>query len=330
MTLNLNHDTSLDLFNINEHDYEHENDLHSSEDLYDESFSLDLQSHTANIFGYSNEGKQSSNQSSGFADPFFETPSGYGHHVLNTISESAEHQFHTTAQPQVNLTYPPPNFYAPHEPAFAYSLPKRPYLQAHPAAPKQYRSFSAPVQLPSANPFLRDSAPVLGKANTPSAPSASPTDCSVCLASYPPSLAVLQPCAHPLCSACLTSALNIVGEKDMQCAVCNRKVADFKLVSIRKPAGEGLSIPHHPSPLAASPVIAKSFGGGPDFGNLPSQDLDGAFDFGFDPSDIRASTPKLEHQASRGVTASGSQSVVLRIDNVPWVGPILTRRGPRY
>jgi hypothetical protein len=54
--------------------------------------------------------------------------------------------------------------------------------------------------------------------------------------------------------------------------------------------------------------------------------MDGAFDLGFDPSDLRASTPKLEHQASRGVTTFGSQSVVLRIDNVPWVGPILTRR----
>ncbi|KAI6134786.1 hypothetical protein EV401DRAFT_1882536 [Pisolithus croceorrhizus] len=32
-------------------------------------------------------------------------------------------------------------------------------------------------------------------------------------------LVVIEPCKHPHCNACFTSALNIVGEKDMECAV---------------------------------------------------------------------------------------------------------------
>ena len=44
------------------------------------------------------------------------------------------------------------------------------------------------------------------------------------------SLAISQRHKQPLCSACLTSASNVVGEKDMQCAVCKQSVANFKLV----------------------------------------------------------------------------------------------------
>ena len=54
------------------------------------------------------------------------------------------------------------------------------------------------------------------------------TSCSVCGRSSG-ALAILEPCEHPLCSACLTSALNIVGEKDMECAVCKLAVEDFHL-----------------------------------------------------------------------------------------------------
>ena len=54
------------------------------------------------------------------------------------------------------------------------------------------------------------------------------SSCSVCGRSSG-ALAILEPCMHPLCSACLTSALNIVGEKDMECTVCKVAVADFPL-----------------------------------------------------------------------------------------------------
>jgi hypothetical protein len=62
-------------------------------------------------------------------------------------------------------------------------------------------------------------------------PPSNASDCSVCLCQNASSLAILKPCGHPLCSACLTSALNIVGEKDMECAVCKQDVQDFKLVN---------------------------------------------------------------------------------------------------
>ena len=62
----------------------------------------------------------------------------------------------------------------------------------------------------------------------PPPPPSTTACCSVCGMSKG-SIAVLEPCSHPLCSACLTSALNIVGEKDMQCAVCKGKVDDFKI-----------------------------------------------------------------------------------------------------
>ena len=72
-----------------------------------------------------------------------------------------------------------------------------------------------------------------------SEPSASPSDCSVCLASRQSSLTILQPSKHPLCSACSTSELNtgIVGEKDMQCAVCKQSVADFKIFLFQRRDG---------------------------------------------------------------------------------------------
>ncbi|KAI0037140.1 hypothetical protein K488DRAFT_81365 [Vararia minispora EC-137] len=42
-------------------------------------------------------------------------------------------------------------------------------------------------------------------------------------------LVALAPCAHVLCSACFTSSLNIVGEKNMECAVCRQAVKDFEM-----------------------------------------------------------------------------------------------------
>ncbi|RXW19467.1 hypothetical protein EST38_g6393 [Candolleomyces aberdarensis] len=328
MNINLNHDTSLDLFNIHEHDYEYDSDL-NNEDHYDESFSLDLQNHTSNVFGYSsvgrNENKSALNQSNTFADPFFDPPSAYGNHVLNTIPESVEHQFHAS-QPQFSLSFPSPatsTFYTSGEPVFGHYLAKPSFVALPPPgmhAPIPQMPLGHPQYLtPTSTTSFLPSPVISVKSDIEPAaplPPITPTDCSVCLASYPSSLAVLQPCAHPLCSACLTSALNIVGEKDMQCAVCNNKVADFKLVTVKKPASDGhlktdqpASLPRSPQPTfnTFTESTASQFG--------QSQDLDSAFEFGFDPSDIRASTPKLEHQSGR---QGLKQNAVLRIDNVPW------------
>lgn len=128
--------------------------------------------------------------------------------------------------------------------------------------------------------------------------------CSVCGQAHG-TLALLEPCSHPLCSACLTSALNIVGEKDMECAVCNAKVDDFKLQN---------------------------------FGGIPAKDTakpkpqrvnEGAYnqayafmEHGFDDFIDRAqgaSTPIAGSRSSRRKSGKADDSVVLRIDNVPWV-----------
>ncbi len=60
--------------------------------------------------------------------------------------------------------------------------------------------------------------------------------------------------------------------------------------------------------------------------NENSGDLDGAFEFGLDFGELRASTPKMEQQIGRLNTSHGASigtpldtNVVLRIDNVPWV-----------
>ncbi|TDL24593.1 hypothetical protein BD410DRAFT_827106 [Rickenella mellea] len=43
-------------------------------------------------------------------------------------------------------------------------------------------------------------------------------------------LSSLVPCAHVVCSSCLTGALNIVGEKDLRCVVCEEVVRDFRML----------------------------------------------------------------------------------------------------
>ncbi|KAL5476813.1 hypothetical protein ACEPAI_2999 [Sanghuangporus weigelae] len=54
--------------------------------------------------------------------------------------------------------------------------------------------------------------------------------CSVCSAVSSP-LSFLDPCGHLVCSSCLTSSLNIVGEKDMSCATCDKPVRNFRLLT---------------------------------------------------------------------------------------------------
>ncbi|KAL5514336.1 hypothetical protein ACEPAG_2424 [Sanghuangporus baumii] len=54
--------------------------------------------------------------------------------------------------------------------------------------------------------------------------------CSVCSAVSSP-LSFLDPCGHLVCSSCLTSSLNIVGEKDLSCATCDKPVRNFSLLT---------------------------------------------------------------------------------------------------
>ncbi len=157
---------------------------------------------------------------------------------------------------------------------------------------------------------------------------ATPCTCSVCgLAKG--SLAILKPCAHPLCSACLTSALNIVGEKDMECAMCHMKVDDFSLCKASLDTGASMSSESKLQQIIEECSEIEEFDSG--IGLLPSafggrngDDL-GLFDDddGFMDRVQGASTPVREHHAPGRNNARPSERVVLRIDNVPWVCPIV-------
>ncbi|KAI0746860.1 hypothetical protein C8Q80DRAFT_1104631 [Daedaleopsis nitida] len=145
------------------------------------------------------------------------------------------------------------------------------------------------------------------------------SNCSVCgLAKG--SLAVLKPCAHPLCSTCLTSALNIVGEKDMECAMCHAKVDDFTLC--KSPSESGTSMMTTESKLqriieecneieefdSGIGLLPSAFHGN-DIGDVPLFDEDELF---------------MDRAQGSSTPVGGSSSfkyserVVLRIDNVPW------------
>jgi len=125
--------------------------------------------------------------------------------------------------------------------------------------------------------------------------------CSVC-GNLGPSLAELEPCAHLLCSACLTSALNIVGEKDMECAVCKTGVANFHL---RNTASKGSGVQTTGAPRGClTPGALDSFN---------KENLVNDFHF-FDLQG--SSTP---NRSERHPFLREGELPVLRIDNVPWV-----------
>ena len=373
MSLTLEPDTSLDLFDIDENDFEYEQDYKGPQ--LEDSFSRSLHAHNATTFGYPTfTSHQNGHQpvysgSVTFADPF--QPMGAAHglssgHVLGSIAESVEQHFHATRQQPSHDQFYQERRQHPHD---FYSQSSRPQSQYNQGMPHAYPTpsfvplpqgpmlpfYAAPTQ-----PNMAQERAFVAPSTQPLAPamlsehSAPPSDCSVCLASRPSSLAILQPCKHPLCSACLTSALNIVGEKDMQCAVCKQSVADFKLV-IGSSKGDvgGASCPDSKtgeqakiemikpqnektgfdlagksfmdSFFSASPSGSTACGHGNNVG-----DLDSAFEFGLDFGELRASTPRMEQQTQdtcesamtgRREVIKGENYVVLRIDNVPWVRP---------
>lgn len=230
-------DVSFDLFDIDENDHE-ENDQQKSE--YESSFSHNL---PTNSFGYPqfpapvSAGQPILSHQVTFADPFHpnDTLNGLCNpHLLNGFAESIEHHFHANRLSQQTffdeMLHARRNMYNP--------IPQAHYGQLMPTnyPPAPFMPIPAPAFHPAptrnaSNRSFSDCSSSSPTAKLPQlSPEPAPTDCSVCLLSNPASLAILQPCKHPLCSTCLTSALNIVGEKDMECAVCKRKVADFKLV----------------------------------------------------------------------------------------------------
>ncbi|OCB89126.1 hypothetical protein A7U60_g3725 [Sanghuangporus baumii] len=142
--------------------------------------------------------------------------------------------------------------------------------------------------------------------------------CSVCSAVSSP-LSVLDPCGHLACSSCLTSSLNIVGEKDMSCATCDKPVRNFKLLTPLKIA---VSIPKE-SENADSP-------------NKNSEEEENEA-IRLLPSVMEDLSINRDDKANQEIASVGSSSqknsptpkvhsidnrirdvAVLRIDNVPW------------
>ncbi|KAH0834794.1 hypothetical protein J3R83DRAFT_10395 [Lanmaoa asiatica] len=149
------------------------------------------------------------------------------------------------------------------------------------------------------------------------------TTCSVCDC-IGDRMAVLVPCKHLLCSACMTSALNIVGEKDIHCAVCKTFVNDFELQTASDDDASASTVSQRRRPvvsdITSSPLQQRSVRGEPAF--LPST---------FDPSPlpslmstISLRNPQMPHSSTFSIApqAQRTENVVLRIDNVPWVGSL--------
>lgn len=347
----MNQDASLDLFDIDENDFESEYDC-SCENILDQDYRGDnnplydphISSDNSNTYQHSNYSLPSfspqyftSHTQNVFADPF----QGQS---LSSIAESVEHHFqqHGAAIAsnvymglRQDITRAPPTSLL--DPSFGLGPGSRGYTGGPAWVPVPA---SAPI-LPPISVHASSNKKALDGAK----PETKQPGCSVCLASHPRTLAVLIPCKHPLCSACLTSALNIVGEKDMECAVCRGKVQDFKLVpgDGRKKDNEQLSDTNKKEKRENKSNDMSWSGESfmePLFSSLETgscaDGLDSAFEFGLGLNDVRASTPKLRDEpakqapdepflqsSERKVLKRDSRkpedNVVLRIDNVPWV-----------
>lgn len=311
-----NSDVSLELFDIDENDYEYDEYEHVGDLSH-----YDLL-HSEKIQDYAPYPLLSSTVPSpmmpSFGQPTFSDPFvsglGAGYPANHPLMEAMDPHFH-----QYNTYQPRPE-----------------YIQPQP----QMLPMLSPSLLSASNSFHMLNAPT---ATSTPAPQDPPNACTVCSRVNPDRLAVLIPCNHPLCSACLTSALNIVGEKDMECAVCRASVEDFKLVTPpvssekekkRTPFGnvdvnrsvaatttkarklkdeESVRPDSFFDPLFSSPGSATSGGG--------YTGLDHAFEYlgAFNGAieEVRCSTPLRKKRSS--ISSEVKEPVVLRIDNVPWV-----------
>ncbi|KAE9383563.1 hypothetical protein BT96DRAFT_982518 [Gymnopus androsaceus JB14] len=154
--------------------------------------------------------------------------------------------------------------------------------------------------------------------------------CSICLRKPPTltRLAILAHYGHALCSSCSTSALNIADEKDMECAGCQGKVANLKLVFITADEGGSAKL----TTATASTTFSQLQVGVFDI-MLSTPDGNHSFDFGsmdeldfFSDGGIQASTPLSKAKGMRRASSlavdvdkkEGRGAIVLRIDDIPW------------
>ncbi|EIW77199.1 hypothetical protein CONPUDRAFT_157462 [Coniophora puteana RWD-64-598 SS2] len=180
----------------------------------------------------------------------------------------------------------------------SFSSPTQPFVLQDPFNSHTLSTISETVhQAMDDSPMVRHNAVSMSGATC--------SDCGAC----PERLAMLSPCGHPLCPSCLTSAINIVGEKDMQCAVCKNRVVDFNLQANK---GSG---PRRTSP--SSPLQSRQVN------HQHTPLLPSVFESNLGPvtTPFQCCTPAPIRR--------GSERVVLRIDNVPWdITPSMIRSCP--
>ncbi|KAJ7599274.1 hypothetical protein C8J56DRAFT_186239 [Mycena floridula] len=333
-----NHDMSLDLFDIDENDYEY-HDFQSSS-VADDSYSYEtgvtkhdtLHEYTPYPLMSNSHHVTALMPSFGqpaFADPFISSL-GDGYPLTSPMSDTLEQHF-----------YQYPNQYS----SQYVQQPRQALAQPHPQLlsmlnqPMQAASIANstfPNSMSTNNHSKSRLAPVVAPIASP-APEEAPTSCSVCSRANPSRLAILSPCNHPLCSGCLTSALNIVGEKDMECAVCKRGVDDFKLISLpaaptsekRPPFGQldvnRTNKSQRKEKQDEATAKGKSFmdllfsspgSAVTAFSGVDSFAFLGSFDDAIDGP--RCSTPPPPGLKRPGPQRDSREFVVLRIDNVPW------------
>lgn len=133
-------------------------------------------------------------------------------------------------------------------------------------------------------------------------------------------LVIIDPCKHAHCNACFTSALNIVGEKDMECAVCKASVVNFAFhnVSDYETVKPSVSPQSNCFPtLFDVPSLVHPCSSKGDFPDSPSV---------LHPQPLLSSMSTMslyDNACDFSLTGfSGplrkSENIVLRIDNVPW------------
>ncbi|KAL1690811.1 hypothetical protein GGG16DRAFT_54915 [Schizophyllum commune] len=281
--------SSFSLFDINEHEHEHEYDQEQQQ-----PYNASAQARYRDRYnsGFEPVFPHLSMDSNPFAPARLSDPFGQS---LGSIAEVNEMQYPPQYAGQAQAGF------AIHDPY--YNTSEIPYQPPVTYAPQPSYAINIPAPQYSDTPPLTSTPPPMVKSK-PSAP-AKPTSCSVCSRSNTSTLAVLSPCNHPLCSACLTSALNIVGEKDMECAVCKKPVADFKLVTPPRNDSKPRKEENHTKgksffdPLFSSPgSVASGYTG-----------LESAFEMGLSLEATTSSPPRVRKK---------QENVVLRIDNVPW------------
>lgn len=256
----------------------------------------------------------------------------YDDAYMPTTGHNHVPQFYHSNQPALAPTHYPQAFMPAYSGFPSYAQPFQQGIRTSTPPPPGYASHSSQEN-------RQENALQLDKRTSPNV--SKPTACSVCGISFSTSeggkltLAILSPCNHPLCSSCLTSALNIVGEKDMECAVCRESVDDFKLTTIvvSKEKKQRVLQPHNP----VTPSRARAPLGAVDLNSrLPSGPLFAPKRWDELSEDSLSDSPmalrKLKEDVGQspvdnvlsvskegGMDSPDDEFVVLRIDNVPWV-----------